>query len=49
MKAYERLISYAKVHTASAEDVEATPTTQRQFDLSYLLEKEMKAMTNFLI
>ena len=44
MKAYERLITYAKVHTASADDVEATPTTQRQFDLAYLLEKEMNAM-----
>ena len=44
MKAYERLITYATVHTASADDVEATPTTQRQFDLAYLLEKEMNAM-----
>ena len=44
MKAYERLITYAKVHTASADEVEATPTTQRQFDLAYLLEKEMKAL-----
>ena len=44
MKAYKRLITYAKVHTASADDVENTPTTQRQFDLAYLLEKEMNAM-----
>ena len=44
MKAYERLITYAKVHTASADEVDATPTTQRQFDLAYLLEKEMNAM-----
>ena len=44
MKAYERLIRYAKVHTASADDVDVTPTTQRQFDLAYLLEEEMKAM-----
>ena len=44
MKAYERLITYAKVHTASADDAETTPTTQRQFDLAYLLEKEMNAM-----
>ena len=44
MKAYERLITYAKVHTASADEVESTPTTQRQFDLAYLLEKEMNAM-----
>ncbi|MCR5262437.1 MAG: peptidase T [Clostridiales bacterium] len=44
MKAYERLINYAKVHTASAEmtDDSPTPTTGRQFDLARLLEKEMK-------
>ena len=44
MKAYERLINYAKVHTASAEmtDDSPTPTTSRQFDLARLLEKEMK-------
>ena len=44
MKAYERLITYAKIHTASADEVEATPTTRCQFDLAYLLEKEMKDM-----
>ena len=32
------------VHPASAEDCEETPTTRRQFDLSRLLEKEMKAL-----
>lgn len=43
MKAYERLIRYAKIHTASAEptDDSPTPTTERQFDLARLLEKEM--------
>ena len=41
MRAYERLLNYVKVHTASAEDCDQTPTTQRQFDLSRLLEKEM--------
>ncbi|MBR3474559.1 MAG: peptidase T [Oscillospiraceae bacterium] len=41
MRAYERLIQYVQVHTASAEDSSETPTTQRQFDLSRLLEKEM--------
>ena len=44
MKAYERLITYAKVHTASSDDTSVTPTTARQFDLAYLLEKEMNAM-----
>ena len=41
MRAYERLIQYVRVHTASAEDLSRTPTTRRQFDLSNLLAAEM--------
>ena len=44
MRAYERLIQYVQVHTASSEDTSVTPTTQRQFDLSRMLEKEMKEL-----
>ena len=44
MRAYERLIRYAKVHTASSEDLSHTPTTERQFDLSRLLGEEMRAI-----
>lgn len=44
MKAYERLIKYAKVHTASAEDNSVTPSTNRQFDLANILADEMKDM-----
>lgn len=44
MRAYERLIQYVQVHTASSEDTSVTPTTERQFDLSRLLEKEMKEL-----
>ncbi len=44
MRAYERLIRYAKVHTASSEDLSRTPTTARQFDLSRLLGEEMRGM-----
>ena len=44
MRAYERLINYAKVHTASADNVEQTPTTRCQFDLSHMLAEEMEAM-----
>ena len=44
MRAYERFIQYVQVHTASSEETDATPTTQRQFDLSRLLAKEMEAM-----
>ena len=42
MKAYERLIRYAKIHTASAEDNSVTPSTERQFDLANVLADEMK-------
>lgn len=44
MGAYERLLKYAAVHTASAEDVDATPTTARQFDLAHLLVDELRAL-----
>ncbi len=44
MRAYERLIKYAKIHTASAEDGEKTPSTGRQFDLARLLADEMKEL-----
>ena len=44
MRAYERLLKYAAVHTASAEDVDATPTTARQFDLAHLLADELCAL-----
>ena len=40
MRAYERLLKYAAVHTASAEDVDATPTTARQFDLAAKKQKQ---------
>ena len=44
MRAYERLINYVKVHTASSEETDCTPSTKRQFDLSNMLAEEMKAM-----
>ena len=44
MKAYERLIRYAKVHTASSDDLSRTPTTDCQFDLCRLLGAEMREM-----
>ena len=43
MRAYERLIKYVQVHTASCEDLSKTPTTERQFDLARLLADEMRA------
>ncbi len=41
MRAYERLIEYAKIHTASIDEGTKTPSTARQFDLARLLEKEL--------
>jgi len=44
MRAYERLIRYAKIHTASAEDTHRVPSTDCQFDLANLLAEEMKEL-----
>ncbi len=44
MKAYERLICYAQVHTSSAEGQDSTPSTSRQFDLSRLLKQELREL-----
>ncbi len=41
MRAYERLIEYVQIHTASAEDAAQTPSTRRQFELSNQLAEEM--------
>ena len=41
MKAYERLIRYAKIWTTSDDSSDTVPSTQRQFDLAQELEKEM--------
>lgn len=42
MRAFERLINYARIHTASAENAESTPSTMRQFVLARILEQEMR-------
>ena len=44
MRAYERLIRYAKVHTSSEETGRNVPSTLRQFDLSRMLETELKEL-----
>ena len=44
MRAYERLLKYVKIHTASAEGTDTVPSTERQFDLSRLLAEEMRAL-----
>ena len=42
MRAYERLIQYARIHTASAENQQSTPSAARQFVLARMLEQEMR-------
>ena len=42
MRAYERLIQYARIHTTSDPDSETCPSTSRQFALANLLAEEMK-------
>ena len=44
MRAYERFLKYAAVHTASQDEAGRTPSTDRQFDLARLLVEEMKAL-----
>ncbi len=42
MKAYERLIKYVQVHTASSEETTTTPSSPCQFDLANMLSEELK-------
>lgn len=44
MKVEERFLKYVSYWTTSSEDSEVIPSTKRQFDLAYELEKEMKKM-----
>ena len=44
MTALERFLIYVKIHTASSERDDRTPTEEREFDLSHVLEKEMREL-----
>lgn len=44
MKTYERFLKYVVVHTASCEESESVPTTDRQFDLARMLVDELHEM-----
>ena len=44
MRAYEKLIRYAKIHTTSDPDCETCPSTVGQFDLAKLLVEELKEL-----
>ena len=44
MRAYERFLDYVKIHTTSDENCDAHPSSQCQFDLARLLEKQLKEL-----
>ena len=44
MKAFERLVQYATIHTSSKEGEKTTPSTERQKNLSRVLADEMTAL-----
>ena len=44
MTALERFLIYVKIHTASSERDDRTPTEEREFDLSRVLGKEMREL-----
>lgn len=44
MTTAERFLKYVKIHTASADDCDVTPTTPIQFDLAHVLEEEMREL-----
>lgn len=44
MRAYERLLNYVKIHTASSPETGATPSTPGQWDLARLLVDELKGL-----
>ena len=44
MRAYERFLKYAAVHTASSDEGTETPSTDRQFVLARMLERELMSL-----
>lgn len=44
MRAYERFLTYAKIHTQSSEDTGVTPSTPCQWDLARVLEQELRQL-----
>ena len=44
MRAYERLLKYVRVHTASSEEGDSTPSTPCQFGLARLLAEELEQL-----
>ena len=44
MRAYERLLRYARISTGSEEEAAQVPSTARQFDLCHMLAEEMRQL-----
>ena len=44
MNVKERLLNYVGVYTMSEDEAGVIPSTKRQFDLAYILEKELKEL-----
>ena len=44
----DRFLRYVRVYTPSNENSDTSPSTQYQFDLAYMLEKEMKQIGRLL-
>ena len=44
MRAYERLLRYVRIHTASDDTTGTHPSTSRQFDLANILKEELIAL-----
>ena len=44
MKAYERLLNYVKILTPSNENSQTVPSSDCQFNLARVLEKEMNKL-----
>ena len=44
MRAFERFLKYAAVHTASSDEGTETPSTDRQFVLARMLERELMSL-----
>ena len=44
MRAYERLLKYVQIHTASSEETGVTPSTPGQWDLARALVDELNGL-----
>ena len=48
MRAYERLLQYARVYTTSDPESGTHPSAAREFDLAHMLVEEMKNLLSLI-